>query len=405
MKLKETGMTRQEMIDTCKKYMNEQFDRYPFIAERGEGMYLIDENGEKYLDFIGGIAVCADGHCPSEVVEAIKEQSETLIHASNYFYTIPQIQLAKLICESIGMEKIQFQNSGAEANEAMIKLARKYGVDNFGPEHYNIVTAYSSFHGRTLATLTATGQPDSAIQKGYAPFMPGFKYAEFNNVQSFRDACDENTIAIMVEPIQGEGGVYPATKEFLQGLRDLCDEKGMLLLYDEVQSGWGRSGDLMAYITYDVKPDCVSMAKALGGGMPIAAMCTSEKLMNTFGPGAHGTTFGGNPVAAAAAIAEIHTMIDKKLPENAKKVGEYFRAELAKMPHVKEVRGLGQLNGVEFDSDIAAAVKHESADRHFLLTVVKPNVIRMVPPLIASEADCDQAVKILTESIKAVCGE
>ena len=159
------------------------------------------------------------------------------------------------------------------------------------------------------------------------------------------------------------------------------------------------------YITYDVKPDCVSMAKALGGGMPIAAMCTSEKLMNTFGPGAHGTTFGGNPVAAAAAIAEIHTMIDKKLPENAKKVGEYFRAELAKMPHVKEVRGLGQLNGVEFDSDIAAAVKHESADRHFLLTVVKPNVIRMVPPLIASEADCDQAVKILTESIKAVCGE
>lgn len=405
MKASDFGLSKEELIDTCKKYMNETFDRYDFIAEKGEGMYLIDEKGEKYLDFLGGIAVCADGHCAPEVVKAIQEQSAQLIHASNYFYTVPQIMLAKLICDSIGMEKIQYENSGAEANEAMIKLARKYGVDNFGPDHYRIVTAYSSFHGRTLATLTATGQPGTAIQKGYEPLVPGFTYAEFNNLESFRQACDENTVAILVEPVQGEGGVYPADPAFLQGLRDLCDERKMLLLFDEVQSGWGRTGDLMAYLTYGVKPDCVSMAKAMGGGMPIGAMCTSEKLMNTFGPGAHGTTFGGNPVACAAAYAEITTMIEKKLPQNAKKTGAFFRQELGKMPHVKEVRGLGMMNGVEFDQNIASQVKHEAAARHLLLSVVKPAVIRLVPPLIASEDDCRKAAQILTDSIRAVLPE
>lgn len=403
MKLKDTGMNKDDLIKTCKKYMNETFDRYDFIAEKGKDMYLYDENGEKYLDFLGGIAVCADGHCPQNIVNAIKEQSETLIHASNYFYTVPQIMLAKLICESIGMEKIQYENSGAEANEAMIKLARKYGVDKFGKNHYKIVTALSSFHGRTLATLTATGQPESAIQKGFAPFMPGFSYAKFNDIDAFRAAVDEDTVAIMVEPVQGEGGVYPASKEFLKGLRELCDEKGMLLLFDEVQSGWGRTGDLMAYMTYGIKPDCVSMAKAMGGGMPIGAMCTSEKLMNTFGPGAHGTTFGGNPVACAAAYAEITEMIKKKLPENAKEVGGFFRNELSKMPHVKEARGLGMINGVEFDKDIAGEVKHSAAKRHLLLSVVKPNVIRMVPPLIVSKEDCLMAVQILTDSINEIC--
>lgn len=365
-------------------------------------MYIYDENGKAYLDFMGGIAVNAAGHCNEKVVEAIKAQADTILHSANYCYTVPQIMLAKLVCESIGMEKIQFQNSGAEANEAMIKLARKYGVDNFGPNRYKIVTAMNSFHGRTLATLAATGQPDSAIQKGFAPFVPGFTYAEFNNLKSFEDACDEDTIAVMIEPVQGEGGVYPATKEFITGLRELCDRKNMLLLFDEVQTGWGRTGSLMGFMEYGVKPDVVSMAKAMGGGMPIGAMCTSAKLMNTFGPGAHGTTFGGNPVCCSAAYAEITDIIESKLSENAATVGAYFREELSKLPHVKEVRGLGFLTGVEFDEAISADVKHKAADRYLLMTAVRPNVIRMVPPLIASKEDCDKCVSIIKEVLKEI---
>ena len=292
-------------------------------------------------------------------------------------------------------EKIYFQNSGAEANEVMIKLARKYGKDNFGPNRYHIVTAKNSFHGRTLATLAATGQPGTAIQRNYDPMIPGFSYAEFNNVQAFADACTDDTIAIMVEPVQGEGGVIPATKEFLQGLRKLCDERNMLLLFDEVQTGWGRTGSLMAYMGYGVKPDCVSMAKAMGGGMPIGAMCTSAKLALTFGPGAHGSTYAGNPVACAASYAQIGEIIDQKLPENADKIGAYFREELLKLPCVKEVRGRGLMIGVEFNKDIATDVKYQSADEGLLITAVRPNVIRLVPPLNITEKECDEAFAIL----------
>ncbi|MBQ9871529.1 MAG: aspartate aminotransferase family protein [Eubacterium sp.] len=394
--------SKEELKEIAETYMNETFPRYDFIAASGKGMNLYDENGEPYLDFLGGIAVNATGHCSDAVVNAIKEQAEQLLHASNYCYTIPQTLLAKLVCETIGMEKIQFQNSGAEANEVMLKLARKYGVDHFGPKHYKVVTAYNSFHGRTLATLRATGQPESPIQKGFGDPIPGFAYAEFNNLESFKEACDEDTCAIMVEPVQGEGGVYPATAEFLEGLRKLCDEKGMLLLFDEVQTGCGRCGDMMAYMKYGIKPDAVSMAKALGGGMPIAAMATSTKLMNTLSAGAHGTTFGGNPVCCAAAYAEIKEILDKKLAENADEVGSYFREQLWKLPHVTDVRGLGLLTGVEFDQDIAQHVKHEAFDKRMLMTAVRANVIRMVPPLIASKEDCDKALKILSEILSEV---
>ena len=403
MKTSDFNMTKQELIDTAHKYLNESLmKRYDIVAEQGDGMYLIDSNGDRYLDFIGGIAVNATGYGNRAVIDAIKEQAENLLHCSNYFYSVPQTMLAKTVCESIGMDKFQYQNSGAEANEAMIKLARKYGIDNFGPNRFKIVTAVSSFHGRTLATLAATGQPDTAIQKGYTPFVPGFTYAEFNNLKSFEDACDEDTIAIMVEPIQGEGGVYPATQEFLEGLRKLCDEKDMLLLFDEVQTGWGRTGDLMAYMGYGVKPDVVSMAKALGGGMPIAAICASEKVMSTFGAGAHGTTFGGNPVCCAAAYAEINEIIDKKLPQNAKEVGAYFMEKLKALPDVKEIRGKGLLVGVEFNKDIANDIKHNAADEGLLLTVIKPNVIRMVPPLIATKEDIDKATDILVKVTNAL---
>ncbi len=395
MDLKSTGKTKEEIKAMYNKYFYETFKRFDFIAEKGEDDYVIDETGKRYLDFMAGIAVNSAGHCNKKVVEAIIEQAQQMMHASNYCYTIPMVMLAQRICDAIGMEKIYFQNSGAEANEVMIKLARKYGKDNFGPNRYHIVTAENSFHGRTLATLAATGQPGTAIQRNYDPMIPGFSYAEFNNVQAFADACTDDTIAIMVEPVQGEGGVIPATKEFLQGLRKLCDERNMLLLFDEVQTGWGRTGSLMAFMGYDVKPDCVSMAKAMGGGMPIGAMCTSAKLALTFGPGAHGSTYAGNPVACAASYAQIGEIMDQKLPENAEKIGAYFREELLKLPCVKEVRGRGLMIGVEFNKDIATDVKYQSADEGLLITAVRPNVIRLVPPLNITEKECDEAFAIL----------
>ena len=400
--LSDFGMNKDELIATAEKYMNETFKRYDFIADKCKDEYIYDEDGGEYLDFLGGIAVNSVGGCNEAVISAIKEQCDQLIHASNYFYTVPQTMLAKLICETIGMDKVQFQNSGAEANEVMIKLARKYGNDRYNGKRYKIVTALNSFHGRTLATLSATGQPGSAIHHGFEPLVEGFKYAEFNNLKSFEEACTDDVIAVMIEPIQGEGGVYPATQEFVTGLRELCDKKGMLLLFDEVQTGWGRSGEIMAYMNYGIKPDAVSMAKAMGGGMPIAAMCATNEAFTALGAGTHGTTFGGNPVCCAASYAAISEIINRKLDVNAKEMGEYFMAELRKLPHVTEVRGKGLLVGVVFDKDIAADIKHEAFDRRMLMSVVKPAVIRMVPPLIVTKEDIDKAVGIIKESIEAV---
>lgn len=395
MKLKDYNLTKAELIEMAEKYMNETFKRYDFIADATRDEYIIDEDGGEYLDFLGGIAVNSVGGCNRAVIDAIIEQSETMIHASNYFYTVPQTVLAKLICETIGMDKVQFQNSGAEANEAMIKMARKYGNDRYDGKRYKIVTAYNSFHGRTLTTLSATGQPGSAIHKGFEPLVDGFKYAEFNNLSSFEEAATDDVIAIMVEPIQGEGGVNPASQEFMHGLRELCDRRGMLLLLDEVQTGWGRTGSIMGYMNYGITPDAVSMAKAMGGGMPIAAMCASEEAMQALSAGSHGTTFGGNPVCCAASLAAIHEIIDRKLDENARVVGDYFMKLLRTLPHVKEVRGQGLLIGVQFDSDIAGDVKHDAFEKRLLMSVVKPDTIRMVPPLMITKEDADRAYEII----------
>ncbi|MBR1816554.1 MAG: aspartate aminotransferase family protein [Lachnospiraceae bacterium] len=400
MKLDEVGKTKEDIVNLYETYFYETFKRFDFIAESGHDAYLVDESGREYLDFMAGIAVNSAGHCNKKVVEAIKAQCDDLIHASNYCYTIPQAMLAELICKSIGFEKIYLQNSGAEANEVMIKLARKYGKDNYGENRYKIVTALNSFHGRTLATLAATGQPDTAIQHNYDPFIPGITYAEYNNLKSFEDACDEDTIAVMVEPIQGEGGVIPADEEFLKGLRKLCDERDMLLLFDEVQTGWGRTGSLMAYMDYGVKPDCISMAKAMGGGMPIGAMCTSAKLALTFGPGAHGSTYAGNPVCCAASYAQISEIIDNNLSKNSKDMGEYFREILKTLPEVKEVRGRGLMIGLEFTKDIATDVKYNAQEAGLLVTAVRPSVIRLVPPLNVTRDECDKAKDILERVIK-----
>jgi len=400
MQLKSLNLTAQQVIDLTQKYMIETYQRFPFIATRAKGMYLYDENDQPYLDFYGGIAVNNAGNCNDKVVEAVRDQVGDIMHTFNYPYTIPQAVLAELVCKTLGMDKIFYQNSGTEANEAMIKLARKYGTDNFGPEKYHIITAKQSFHGRTYGAMSATGQPDNACQLGFKPMLPGFTYAEFNNLDAFKKAITENTIAIMLEPVQGEGGVRPATKEFMQGIRKLCDDNGLLLLIDEIQTGWCRTGRIMGYMNYDIKPDVVSMAKGLGGGMPIGALCTTNKIAKAFNPGAHGTTFGGSPVCCAAAYAQVNELLDKRLDKNAKEVGDYFMKKLAGLPHVKEIRGMGLIVGVEFDFAGALEIKHGCMDRKMLVTAIGGSIIRMIPPLIASKEDCDKAYDILKASVE-----
>ena len=402
MRLKDTGLTVQDIRNKVDKYMIETYERFDFLAETAKGMYLYDENGTPYLDFYAGIAVNSAGNCNEKVVAAVKDQVGDIMHTFNYPYTIPQALLAEKICTTLDMDKIFFQNSGTEANEAMIKMARKYGVEKYGPHKYNIVTAKESFHGRTFGSMSATGQPDNACQVGFGDMTPGFSYAPFNDLKAFEEACTENTIAIMVEPVQGEGGVHPATQEFLQGLRKLCDERGMLLLLDEVQTGWCRTGAVMSYMNYGIKPDIVSMAKAMGGGMPIGAICATAEVAAAFTPGSHGSTFGGSPVSCAASLAEIDELLDRDLAGNAKEMGAYFMEELKKLPHVKEVRGQGLLVGVEFDDTVNAVdIKHGCFDRKLLVTAIGSSIIRMVPPLILTREDCDKAFAILKETVEA----
>ena len=357
MKLKDTGLTFQDIKDKVNKYMIETYERFDFLAETADGMYIYDENGTPYLDFYAGIAVNSAGNCNPKVVAAVKDQVEDIMHTFNYPYTIPQALLAEKVCETIGMDKIFYQNSGTEANEAMIKMARKYGIEKYGPNRYHIVTAKMGFHGRTFGAMSATGQPANGCQVGFGPMTYGFSYAPYNDLEAFKDACTENTIAIMVEPVQGEGGVHPATMEFMQGLRKFCDENDMLLLIDEVQTGWCRTGAVMSYMNYGIKPDIVSMAKALGGGMPIGAICATAEVAKAFTAGSH----------------------------------------------VKEVRHQGLLVGVEFDDIIGGVdVKHGCLDRKLLITAIGAHIIRMIPPLIVTEEECDKAVAIIEDTIKSL---
>ena len=400
MKLADTGLTERQLKEKASRYMIETYERFDFVADHAKGVYLYDEQDTPYLDFYAGIAVNSVGNCNEAVIRAVQAQAETLMQVFNYPYSVPQALLAEKICTTIGMDKIFYQNTGTEANEAMIKMARKYGVETYGPQKYHIVTAEQSFHGRTFGAMSATGQPDNACQIGFGSMTPGFSYAPYNDLEAFKAACNENTIAIMIEPVQGEGGVHPATPEFMQGLRKFCDENGLLLLLDEVQTGWCRTGSWMSFMNYGIKPDIVSMAKALGGGMPIGAICATEKVAKAFSAGSHGTTFGGHPVCCAAALAAIEEMEEKHLAENAAKMGGYFMDKLRTLPHVKEVRGQGLLIGVEFDTISSADVKHKCFDKKLLITAIGGHIIRMVPPLIITEADCDKAFSIIKEAVE-----
>lgn len=403
MRLKDTGLTAQDIKDKVSKYMIETYERFDFVADHAKGMYMYDENDTPYLDFYAGIAVNALGNCDDGVVKAVQDQAADIMQTFNYPYTVPQALLAEKICTTIGMDKIFYQNSGTEANEAMIKMARKYGIEKYGPNRYHIVTAKEGFHGRTFGAMAATGQPGNACQVGFGPMTYGFSYAPYNDLKAFEDACTENTIAIMIEPVQGEGGVHPATMEFMQGLRKFCDEHDMLLLIDEVQTGWCRTGKVMSFMHYGIKPDIVSMAKALGGGMPIGAICAREEVAKAFTMGSHGTTFGGHPVSCAAALAEVTELLDRNIADNAAEMGDYFAAKLEKLPHVKEVRHQGLLVGVEFDGSVSGVdVKHECFHNKLLITAIGKDTIRMIPPLIVTKEDCDKAYDIIEKSVKAL---
>jgi acetylornithine/N-succinyldiaminopimelate aminotransferase len=399
MLLRDCGKTAAQIKELASKYMIETYERFDFVCQRAEGMRLYDENGEPWLDFYGGIAVNSAGNVNPKVVAAVQDQVKDLIHTFNYPYTIPQALLAEKICQTLGYDKIFFQSTGTEANEAMIKLARKYGVERHGPERHHIVTAKSSFHGRTMGALAATGQPASACHIGFGPMLPGFSYADFNDLASFESMVTDQTIAVMIEPVQGEGGVHPASEAFVKGLADLCKRRGLLLLVDEIQTGWGRTGELMGYMRHGVKPDIISMAKAMGGGMPIAAICAKAEVAKAFTLGSHGTTYGGNPVCCAASLAHITEIIDRDLSGNAAEVGRYLMEALKTLPLVKEVRGQGLLVGVEFQKPIGKAVKHGCLDRKLLITLIGDRTIRLIPPLIATKADCDEAVAILKAAV------
>lgn len=405
MRLKDVDMTKEEIKELVDTYMIETYKRFDFVCEKAEGMYFYDENGEAYLDFYGGIAVSNAGNTNPKVVEAVQEQVADVIHTFNYPYTIPQALLAKKICDAIGMDKIFYQSTGTEANEAMIKMARKYGQEKYGPEKFHIITAKKGFHGRTYGALTATGQTDNVLQLGFKPMLPGFTYADFNDLESFRNKVTEETIAIMLEPIQGEGGVIPATQEFMDGIEALCNEKGLLLLIDEIQTGWCRTGEIMGFMNYGIKPDIISMAKGLGGGMPIAAICASKEAASVFKMGVHGTTFGGNPVCCAAALAQVTELLDKDLAGNAKVMGDYFTQLLEKLPHVKEVRGSGLLIGLELDEPVGAKIKETCLENKLMVTAIGTSIIRMVPPLILSKEHCNQAYQIIGNAIESVYEE
>jgi len=381
-------------MDKGQEYVMNTYGRFPIAPVKGKGCYLWDANGKQYLDFVGGIAVCLLGHCPDILNQTLREQSEQLWHVSNLYWIKPQVELAEKLVQASGMGKAFFCNSGAEANEAAIKLARKYFYRQKEGKRNTIIVFKNSFHGRTLATLTATGQPK--YQEGFAPLPPGFVYAEFNQLDTVEALLDDSICAIMLEPIQGEGGIQPADLSFLRGLREICDQEGILLIFDEVQCGMGRSGKLLAYQAYGVQPDIVTLAKGLGGGFPIGAMLASEKAANGFAPGDHASTFGGNPLATALACKVVDTVASQEFLAQVEKIAEYFYQALLSIsdPRITAVRGRGLMLGIEFNTEVRELVEI-CMEKGLLLLGAGPKVLRFVPPLVVSEMEINQAIGIL----------
>ena len=377
-------------------YLLHVYARLPITLVRGQGVRAWDANGKEYLDFLAGIAVNAVGHCHPRVVAAIQEQAATLIHTSGYYYTAPVAKLAEKLTGVSGMDRVFFGNSGAEANECAIKIARKYAKSHGGPNKFGIVCANQSFHGRTMATVTATGQPK--YQEPFAPVVQGFTHVPFNDIAALEAAVTDDTCAVLLEPIQGEGGVYPACKSYLEAARALCDKHQALLIFDEVQTGIGRTGKWFAYEHYGVVPDILTSAKALGGGFPIGACLARGEAATTLVPGDHGSTYGGNPLACAAALAVLETIEEEHLVANAHAMGAYFVHRLNEAPFrakIADIRAVGLMIGVELAAPDAKRVLNAALEHGLLLSAIGDHVLRIVPPLIVTQADIDQAMDVL----------
>jgi len=379
------------------RYFLQTVKRLPVTLVRGEGAKVWDDKGKEYLDFVGGWAVNSLGHCHPVVVQTLTEQANTLIQASNQFYTIPQICLAELLVQNSCFDKVFFCNSGAEANEGAVKLARKYGTLHLNGA-FEVITTLNSFHGRTLAMVAATGQ--QKFQQPYTPLPSGFVNVEYNRIEAIEQATTNQTCAVMLEALQGEGGVNIPHEDYLKRVRAWCNQKGLILILDEIQTGMGRTGTLFAYEQYGIEPDIMTLAKGLASGVPIGAILSKNKAA-VFEPGDHGSTFGGNPLASAVAYATFKFIIDSDIPGKAQQMGQYLTSKLeelkSKFNFIVEVRGRGLLVAMEFNKDIADSVVMACLERGLLVNRVKPNALRFMPPLIIEEKEVDQVKGILEE--------
>ena len=387
------------------KYYMQTVVRIPLTLVRGEGTRVWDDKGKEYLDFVGGLAVDCLGHCHPVIINAVAEQSRTLMQTSNWYYTVPQIRLAELLVKNSCLDKVFICNSGLEANEGAVKLARRYGHLKLNGA-YEVITTNSSFHGRSLAMTAASGQPK--MHEPYIPLPIGFINVVNNDIETIKAATNDKTCAVMLEPVQGEGGVNVPDDDYLKKVREWCDQKGILLILDEVQTGIGRLGTLFGYELYGVEPDILTLAKGLGGGIPIGALLAKARA-DVFAAGDHNSTFGGNPVTSAAAYAALKYVIDNDIAGNARKVGQYLMKGLeglkGKYSFITELRGRGLLVAVEFNIDIGQSVLMACLENGLLVNRVKPNAIRLIPPLIIGNQEVDEALHILDNALSRVANQ
>ena len=400
MEVEEPPLPQDNWHDLEHELFLSTFKRFPVTLVRGQGTQVWDDQGKQYLDLVGGWAVDSLGHCPPVVVDALERQAKTLIHTSNQFYTIPQIELARLLVQNSCLDKVFICNSGAEANEGAVKLARRYGKLRLDGA-YEIITTRDSFHGRTLAMTAATGQ--QSFHDPYTPLPGGFVNVEFNHVEAIQEATTTRTCGVMLEPIQGEGGVNLPEDDYLERVQSWCRQKGILFILDEIQTGIGRTGTLFAYEQFKVEPDIMTLAKGLASGVPIGAFLAKEHV-SVFSPGDHGSTFGGNPLVCAAACATLKYIVDHDIPGRVKRVGDYFLARLESLRQhfdsIAKVRGRGLLIALQFDSDIAQEMAMACLEKGLLVNKVKPGTLRFMPPLIITETDVDKAIGILEDALR-----
>jgi len=389
-------METSETINKADQVIAKTYKRFPIVITKGKEATLWDSEGRSYTDFVAGIAVCNLGHAHPDIARALSDQAKKLLHVSNLYYTSPQTELASLLVEKSFADRVFFCNSGAEANEAAIKLARKYFNDKKEEKRYTIITMEKSFHGRTMATLSATGQ--DKIKAGFDPRLEGFEFIPFNNVDALQKKINSSTCAVLIEPIQGEGGVRCPDPEYFQKVRKICDKTGTLLIFDEIQTGIGRTGKLFAYENYGIEPDIMTLAKALANGLPIGAMLAKEEIAEAFGPGTHASTFGGTPIVTAASLEVLKTISKEKIIDHALNMGKYFIKQLnylkEKHASVEDVRGIGLLLGMKINADGDLIVK-KCMEKGFLINCIQGNILRFIPPLIIKEKEIDALISCL----------